>query len=122
MSNFILLIYTDPEKAAAVAPEEGMVIHDDYIRYTQSLRDVGAWVAGDPLQGVETAKTVSTGGVITDGPFADITEHLGGYYIVDVDSIEAACDWAAKLPGVTRGIDRIEVRPLMDFSMELLQG
>src|SRR4029077_4472982 len=99
-----------------------MVIHDDYIRYAESLRDSGAWVAGDPLQGIETAKTVSKGGVVTDGPFADITEHLGGYYIVDVDSIETACGWAAKLPGVTRGIDRIEVRPLMDFSMELLQG
>jgi hypothetical protein len=119
MSNYILLIYTDVEKAAGVTPEEGGALHDEYVTYTQNLRSAGAWVAGDPLQGVETAKTVSKGGVITDGPFADITEHLGGYYLIDVDSIETACEWAAKLPGVARGLDRIEVRPLMEFSMEM---
>ena len=58
---------------------------------------------------------MSRGGVVTDGPFADVTEHLGGYYLVEVPTIEAACDWAAKLPGVERGIDRIEVRAIAPF-------
>ena len=63
--------------------EEREAIHDDYVAYTQALVDSGAFVAGDPLEGADTAKTVSKGGVVTDGPFADVTEHLGGYYVVE---------------------------------------
>jgi hypothetical protein len=118
MSNYMLLIYTDAEKWAAFAADEARPLMAKYAEFTQAITEAGAFVAGDPLQGVETAKTVSQGGVVTDGPYADITEHLGGYYLIDVPTMEEACEWAAKLPGVEPGLDRIEVRPIMVFSMD----
>jgi hypothetical protein len=118
VSKFIMLIYGNQEIWSEVTPETRNDIAAEYGTYTQGLIDSGAFLAGDPLYGVETAKTVSQGGVVTDGPFADVTEHLGGYYLVDAESIDAAVKMAADLPGVQRGIDRIEVRPIMPFPPE----
>ncbi len=118
VSKFIMLIYGNQAIWDEVTPEDRNVIGAEYGAYTQGLIDSGAFLAGDPLYGVETAKTVSQGGVVTDGPFADVTEHLGGYYLVDVESIDAAVELAADLPGVRRGMDRIEVRPIMPFPPE----
>jgi len=116
--KYILLIHTDPSKTADVSADEWAAMHQDYATYTQAMVDSGAFVAGDPLEGVETAKSVTKGGVVTDGPFADVTEHLGGYYVVDVASIDDAVKLAAGLPGVDRGLDRIEVRPIAPFDID----
>jgi hypothetical protein len=118
MPKYILLINTNAAKWSGVTPDEGGVIHDEYAAFTQAMVESGAFVAGDPLEGVETAKTVAKGGVVTDGPFADVTEHLGGYYVVEVDSMDDAVKLAAGLPGVERGLDRIEVRPIAPFVMD----
>src|SRR5262245_49889131 len=112
MAKFMLLIANDSKLWADVPPETWPEVSAEYMTFTQSLIDAGAMAGGDPLEAPETAKTVSNGGVVTDGPFADTAEHLGGYYIVEVADIEAACEWAAKLPGVRRGLDRIEVRAI----------
>ncbi len=119
MARYMLLIYTDPEARAAVDEVEENAIMGEYIAYTQALQDAGVMLAGDALQDVETAKTVAHGGVVTDGPFADVAEHLGGYYLLDVATMEEAVGWAARLPGVARGYDRIEVRPLWEFPDDL---
>jgi hypothetical protein len=116
--KYILLINTNAEKWSGITADEGGAIHAEYAAYTQGIIDSGAFVAGDPLEGVDTAKTVSKGGVVTDGPFADVTEHLGGYYVVDVASMDDAVKLAAALPGVERGFDRIEVRPIAAFTMD----
>ena len=115
MSKFMLLIYSDPSGWTDVSDQDQGAIMGEYFGYTQALADAGVLVAGDPLQGIDTAKTVGQNGVVTDGPFADVTEHLGGYYIVDVADQDAAIGWAGKLPGVSRGLDHIEVRPLMEL-------
>jgi hypothetical protein len=115
MSKYILLIYGNPKRWATIDPAEQGAIGAEYGALSQELYDNGTFVAGDPLQGIETAKTVAKGGVVTDGPFADVTEHLGGYYVVDVGSMDDALKLAGRLPGVDRGYDRIEVRPIMDF-------
>src|SRR5688500_5521670 len=111
----MLLIYTDAKKWEDLGDEDKNGIMGQYFAYTQALVDAGAMVSGEPLQGVETAKTVEPGGVVTDGPFADTTEHLGGFYIVDAPSSDAACEWAGKVPDVVLGIARVEVRPLMEM-------
>jgi hypothetical protein len=54
---------------------------------------------------------------VTDGPFAETKEQLGGYYVVDVDSEEQALDWAAKMPSLPHG--SVEVRPIMAFPAEM---
>ena len=73
---------------------------------------------GDALKGVESATMVQVteGGerLVTDGPFAETREVLGGYYLLDVPDLDAAIEWAARCPGAWHG-SRIEVRPIMEF-------
>ena len=73
-------------------------------------------VAGDGIQSTSTARTVrvqngSTS--VTDGPFAETKEQLGGFYLLDVKDTKAAEDWAAKIPGAQWG--SVEVRPVIDY-------
>jgi hypothetical protein len=76
-------------------------------------------VAGDALQPTQTATTVRVQDgetLTTDGPFAETKEQLGGYYLIEADSLDEAIEWAGKVPGARHG--SVEVRPVMDFSQE----
>lgn len=115
MSQYTLLIYSDTKRWQDVTDDEMGAIMGEYFAYTEALREAGVHQGGEALQPADTAKTVAANDVVTDGPFADVAEHLGGYYLVDVDTMDEALQWAAKLPGVSRGLDRIEVRPVMVF-------
>ncbi|MBW8880174.1 MAG: YciI family protein [Asticcacaulis sp.] len=82
--------------------------------FTQTLIDAGIMVAGAGLQGVETATTIRVGDkghTVEDGPFAETREMLGGFYIIDVPSLDEALKWAARVP--IRAGCSIEVRPQM---------
>jgi hypothetical protein len=84
--------------------------------YTGELEKAGVHVAGEALQPTATAKTVRVDNgerLVTDGPFAETKEQLGGYYVIDVASEQEALDWAAKMPSLPRG--SVEVRPIMVF-------
>jgi hypothetical protein len=84
--------------------------------YTTALQQAGVMVAGDGLQPGDTAQTVRVRDgetLITDGPFAETKELLGGYYLIDVPDLDAALGWAAKIPSV--GFGSVEVRPVMVF-------
>ena len=86
-------------------------------QYTQSLKDAGLFVAGDPLQGVDVATTVRVRDgdtQITDGPFAETKEILGGYYLVEAPDLDTVLEHAARVPSVRYG--SIEVRPLWDMT------
>jgi hypothetical protein len=92
---------------------------DDWFAYTQAVTDAGALVAVDALQGLDTATTVRVrqGETLTsDGPFAETKEMLGGYYVLDVPDLDAALEWAAKVPNAPYG--SVEVRPLMEIPQE----
>jgi hypothetical protein len=107
--QYMLLIYvpTDGSERAETSA---------WMEYTQRLQDSGAMVAGDGLQGVDTASTVRVRDgetLVTDGPFAETKEMLGGYYVIDVDDLDAALAWAAKMPNIAFG--SVEVRPVMVF-------
>jgi hypothetical protein len=99
-----------------MSEEEMGQIMQAYGTFTQELQDSGAMVAGDALEPIETATTVRVRNdetLTTDGPFAETKEQLGGYYLVDVGSLDEALAWAAKIPGARHG--SVEVRPLMVF-------
>ena len=116
--KYMLLIYSDRDAYAALSSETQAQINQDYFTYTQQIIDSGEFVAGDPLQGIDTATTVrSRNGqrTLTDGPFAETKEVLGGFYIVDVKDLDRALELAAQLPGIRHELDSIEVRPLLDF-------
>ncbi len=111
--QYMLLIYDDEQAWAGMTPEQTEQIMKQYLDYTTWLQDRGWFKAGDPLQPTSTAKTVSAKSgeqVVTDGPFAETKEQLGGYYLLDC-SLEEALDAAGRLP-VSR-FGSVEVRPLL---------
>jgi hypothetical protein len=117
MPQYMLLIYSPVE--GGPPPEEAQAEFPRWMEYTQALQESGVMVAGDALQGAETAQTVRVRDgetVLTDGPFADTKELLGGYYILDVPDLDEALKWAAKMPNIAYG--SVEVRPVMVFDNE----
>jgi len=114
MPQYMLLIYTPDE--GGPSPEELEADFPKWMQYSQALQDAGVMVSGDALQGIDTATTVRIRDgetVVTDGPFAETKESLGGYYIIDVSNLDAALEWAAKIPSTPYG--STEVRPVMVF-------
>jgi hypothetical protein len=114
MPQYMLLIYSPTE--GGPSPEEMQADFPRWMEYTQNLQDAGILVAGDALQGAETATTVRIRDgetLLTDGPFADTKELLGGYYVLDVPDLDSALKWAAQMPNIAYG--SVEVRPVMVF-------
>lgn len=112
--HYMLLIYGDESVWANLSPEQISAEMGAYFAYSEELAKAGVLVGGDELHPVSTAKTISvTDGKqkVVDGPFAETKEALGGYYMVNVETIEDALAWAAKCPGARYG--RIEVRPIV---------
>jgi hypothetical protein len=115
--KYVLLIYDDQDVWAAMSEEESNATHAEYMAYSQELAKAGAMVGGDALQSTATATTVRVRDgqtLSTDGPFAETKEQLGGYYLIDVEHLDEALAWAAKIPSARFG--SIEVRPLADMS------
>jgi hypothetical protein len=114
MPQYMLLIYGPIEGGPSA--EEMQAEFPRWMDYTQSLQDSGVLVAGDALQPGDTATTVRVRDgetVLTDGPFAETKELLGGYYVLDVPDLDEALKWAAKMPNIRYGT--VEVRPVMVF-------
>ncbi len=115
--KYMLLITTDPSDAPMPNAHNAYDMSADYYAFTQSIVASGEMVAGDALHDVSTATTVRIrDGVksVTDGPFAETKEQLGGYYIVDVPTLDRAIEIAAEIPGAKFG--SIEVRPIMEMT------
>ena len=118
--RYILLIHDDDAEWDAMTQEERDAISSDFLAFNDDLRAAGALVVGNELQPASTASVVSVrdGEVsVTDGPFAETKEVLGGYYLVDADTIEEAHAWAAKVPSARFG--HIEVRPVALHAQEI---
>ena len=112
----MLLIYGDENGWEALSDEERGRWMKDYQAYTEELRSAGAMVAGDALQPTSNATTVRVREgeqLVTDGPFAETKEQLGGYYLIEAGSLDEATEWAAKLPGSRHG--SVEIRPVVVF-------
>lgn len=114
--RYLLLLYS----AEGSGPTEGTPEHAAYLQqwrdFGTQLSGAGAMVAGDALHGSETATTVRVreGSVMaTDGPFAETKEVLGGFYMIDVDDLDAAKHWAAKIPLAPYG--SVEIRPILEW-------
>ena len=99
-----------------VTPEEMKAVMDRWSAYSQELVDAGAFIAGEGLQPSETATTVRLGEggeqLVTDGPYAETKEQVGGFYLIECANLDEAIEWAKKLPNSAGGV---EVRPAMDY-------
>jgi len=114
--KYMLLLASSPEDEPAPDSDEFGPYMGEWAAYSQALVDAGAMVAGEALQGVETASTVQVRNgqrIVTDGPFIESKEVIGGYYVIDVANLDEALDWAARIPNSHFGT--IEVRPVMEF-------
>jgi hypothetical protein len=112
--HYVMLIYETPE---AFASRENDAVEDPFAgawrAYYKALVDSGIYVAGDPLHLPETATTVRLKRgkrQIQDGPYANTKEQLAGFVVLDLPSLDAALDWAARCPSAAAGA--IEVRPV----------
>lgn len=112
--QYMLLIYSEEGKGPQPETPEWGPFMQGYMNFTEEVRNAGKFVAGDALQPVATATTVSvrSGSTNTvDGPFAETKEVLGGYYLLDCADLDEAISYAAKIPTVEHG--RVEVRPVV---------
>jgi hypothetical protein len=112
--QYLLLIYT-PElpPQSEIPPEVFQQQLAAYDVFTREVRERGAMLAGEALQPTETATSVRVRDgqtLVTDGPFAETKEALGGFYLVECKDLDEAIELAAKIPGAQRGT--IEVRPI----------
>jgi hypothetical protein len=117
--QYMLLIYNDEAAWQTMSEEERGRMLNEYFAYSDELRAAGAYVAADALQPTADATTVRVRDgeqLVTDGPFAETKEQLGGYYLIDADSLDEATAWAAKIPSARLG--SIEVRPVMQIPAE----
>jgi hypothetical protein len=111
--QFALLIFESPEAFAARNADETNAYLGAWRAYYKALVEAGIYVGGYPLQGPETGTTVQLKEgkrLVQDGPFADTKEQLGGFTILELPSLDAALDWAARCPAASAGA--VEVRPL----------
>jgi hypothetical protein len=113
--KYMLLIVGDESKYGDMSEEEGRAQMQRWSDYTKELMDAGALVAGEGLQTSTTATTLRVQDgerLLTDGPFAETKEQIGGFYVIDCANLDEAVDWAAKLPSAEWGVT--EIRPVMD--------
>jgi hypothetical protein len=116
--KYVLAIFGDESGWDDVTPEEMQAAMEPWNQFERQLYDSGARIAGEGLQPSSTATTIrfrgGDGPAITDGPFAETKEQLGGFYLIECESLDEALEWAKKVP--VRAGSAIEVRPVMDYT------
>jgi hypothetical protein len=111
--KYMLLIYMD-EKAMNDAERQNCYVESAEL--TRELHTRGQYVAASPLQPVATATSVrvrETKRLVTDGPFAETREQLGGFFIIDVKDLNEAISVAARVPPARKGT--VEIRPVLEI-------
>lgn len=114
--RYMLLIYGDERAGAQMTGAEQAAEYEAYMAFGKEIEQRGVVRGGDALMPTSTATTVRVRGgkmLTTDGPFAETKEQLGGLYILDCKDLDEAIEFAAKIPGATKG--SIEIRPVMEF-------
>lgn len=111
--QYLALIHTDEDAWGAISEGDHGAMMEQYHAFSSEGSEAGVIKGGSELAPSTTATTVrirNNETLVTDGPFAELKEALGGYFVLDCETIEEACLWAAKIPGASTGA--IEVRPI----------
>ncbi len=115
MNQYLLSVYEvgGQVSGAPATPEDMKAFMDRVIALEEEMDNAGAFVFGGALHGPDAATVVSGGTgldkVMTDGPFAEAKEHIGGFYVINAESLDQALEWASKVVEATN--HAIEVRP-----------
>ena len=113
--KYMLLIYHDEQVWNRHTEAERQQIYREYRQLIQELQSSGQYLAGDQLQPTTTASTVRVRDgkqMVTDGPFAETREQLGGFFMIDANDLDEATSIAARIPSARMGA--IEIRPVVE--------
>jgi hypothetical protein len=111
--QYMMLIYLSSSDFENRASELNEPFWGAWRGYFKALVDAGAFIGGSPLEAITTATTVRLKDGkrhVQDGPYADTKEQLGGFVILELPSLDAALDWAARCPAAATGA--VEIRPV----------
>lgn len=114
--KYLCLIYADEAVATTMSKAELGALYAEYGAFTESIKQSGQYLGGNPLQPVASATTVRVRDgktSATDGPFAETKEQLGGYYLIEARDLNDAIQVAARIPSARHG--SIEVRPIQSM-------
>jgi hypothetical protein len=110
MAEYMLLIVGQDEAYQALDEQVAKEMYQGHFAFMDALKSAGVQIlASAELEPPDSARTVHSDGTVTDGPFAETKEQVGGFYTIDVPSIEEAVEWAKRIPLLPT--DLIEVRP-----------
>ena len=113
--QYLLLIYDDEvDTARRIEADRGYL--KGYGDLARRLRETGEWRGAEPLQPTSTATSVRVRDgelLLTDGPFAETREQLGGFYLIEAENLDRAVEIARQIPAVTHGT--IEIRPIATY-------
>jgi hypothetical protein len=113
MAQYLILIYESEEAYATATPEDYQNIMIAHQRFPEQVKELGGEVlGGEALQPSTTATTIR-GDIVTDGPFVETKEVLGGYYLIEASDLDQALAIGKLCPA---GYGGVEVRPIMKFS------
>ena len=116
--QYLLLIYSAENEWESMHPSEYDKIMKEYMDYSKSIAQSGHYRGGNELDTTRKAKTVRVRNgksMVSDGPFAETKEQLGGYYLVEAKDVQEALSLAARIPSSRYGC--IEVRPIIPHDM-----
>jgi hypothetical protein len=120
--KYLCLVYHDEQVVEAMPESEYIAIMEEVLDYREELRESGHYIASSPLQPVHTATTIRVRNgtlSITDGPFAETKEQLGGFYLIEARDLNDAIRIAAKMPPARFGA--IEIRALKEITRDSLR-
>ncbi len=112
--KYMLLIYSDEQ---GWTDSERQDCFNESVALTHTLKKEGKYLAASPLHSVTTATSVRVRGgkkQVTDGPFAETREQLGGYFLIEAGNLDEAISIAGKIPGARKGT--VEVRPVLELA------
>ncbi len=111
--EYLALIYADESVWERMPAAERESAYEQYAEFSRAARDAGVLVGGNELGSTSSATTVRVRDdepLVSDGPYAEVKEALGGYFIINCQSLEDALDWAARIPAAEHGA--VEIRPV----------
>jgi hypothetical protein len=111
--EYLALIYGDEATWERFSDDERDAVYEQYGDFARAAGDAGVLSGGEELGPTSSATTVRVRDgrqLVTDGPYAEVKESLGGYFILDCPSFDEAIGWAARIPGASHGA--VEVRPV----------
>jgi hypothetical protein len=117
--KYLLQIWGDEREFFGSAPEAIVKMVDEYRAVTEEMQTAGVFLHGEGLQPTATATSVQVRDgetTVTDGPFAETKEQLGGFFLIECADLDRALEWAARLPGSRVGT--IEVRPVSEYEQQ----